>query len=120
VGLFDVTQAALERALEGSALRQRLLANNLANANTVGFKRTDVDFQSALASALDRGEAEAQVSRTPFAPATDATSTVRADGNNVDVDAEMANLTENAVTYQALIAVAKARMRMIEIAIGGR
>jgi flagellar basal-body rod protein FlgB len=118
VGLFDVTQAALEKALEGSALRQRLLANNLANANTAGFKRTDVDFQSALASALDRGETDNQVARARFAPVTDSTTSTRADGNNVDVDAEMANLSENAVTYQALVAVAKARLHMLEIAIG--
>lgn len=120
MGLFDVTQAALERALEGSAIRQRLLANNLANANTAGYKRSDLDFQSALATALDRTDTGAEISKTPFAPVTDQLTTSRADGNNVDVDAEMANLSENAVTYQALVAVAKARLHMIEIAIGGR
>ena len=120
MGLFDVTQAALERALEGSSLRQRALANNLANANTVRFKRSDVDFQSALADALDAADPAADVATTSFAPVTDTVTTARLDGNNVDVDAEMANLSENAVTYQALVAVAKARLHMIEIAIGGR
>lgn len=122
MGLFDVTQAALEKALEGSALRQRALANNLANANTAGFKRSDVDFQSALDSALSGGPQvqSAQVESTRFAVATDTSSSARADGNNVDVDTEMADLSENSVTYQALVAVAKARLHMLEIAIGAR
>jgi flagellar basal-body rod protein FlgB len=119
VGLFDVTQAALEKALEGSALRQRALANNLANANTAGFKRSDVSFQSALEGALASGSPE-RVESTQFAVATDTTSSTRADGNNVDVDTEMAGLSENSVTYQALVTVAKARLHMLEIAIGAR
>ena len=119
MGLFDVTQAALEKALEGSALRQRALANNLANANTAGFKRSDVDFQSALAGALANASPD-QVETTQFSVATDTTSSARADGNNVDVDTEMADLSENSVTYQALVTVAKARLHMLEIAIGSR
>jgi flagellar basal-body rod protein FlgB len=116
VGLFDVTQSALERALAGSALRQSTLANNLANANTAGFKRSDVAFGDALSSALDKSDQP--VADLSFAPQRDTASAGRADGNNVDVDVEMANLNENAVTYQALASVAKARLHMLEIAIG--
>lgn len=120
MGLFDVTQAALEQALQGSALRQKVLANNLANANTPGFRRSDVDFQSALAGALDAADPAQQVDRVQFAVQPDTAGPQRADGNNVQVDAEMAKLNENAVTYQALVAVAKARLSMISTAIGGR
>ena len=42
--LFDTTQLALERAIEGAALRHEALADNLANANTPGYQRVDVDF----------------------------------------------------------------------------
>jgi flagellar basal-body rod protein FlgB len=118
VGIFDVTQAALERALNGAALRQTVLANNLANANTAGFKRSDVSFGNALEGALGRGGEDA-VSNVAFTPQTDTATATRADGNNVDVDVEMANLNENSVTYQALATVAKARLHMLEIAIGG-
>lgn len=118
MGMFDVTQIALERALQGAGLRQQALSNNLANVNTPGFKRSDVDFHDSLTAALAGGERA--VAGTSFALQTDTASAMRADGNNVDVDQEMANLTENASEYQALLAVAKSRLQMIQTAIGSR
>jgi flagellar basal-body rod protein FlgB len=41
-----------------------------------------------------------------------------ADGNNVDIDTEMASLSQNALDYQSLVAVASARLKMLSIAIG--
>jgi flagellar basal-body rod protein FlgB len=119
VALFDVTQMALEKALVGSSLRQRVLADNLANVNTAGFKRSEVDFQSALSDALDGGAAARSVEALDFQPQVEGGGAVRADGNDVDVDAEMANLSENAVTYQALVAVAKERLQMFQTVLGG-
>jgi flagellar basal-body rod protein FlgB len=120
VGLFDITQNALDQALLGSSMRQKAIADNLANANTPGFHRSDVDFQSTLADALGSGATADQISQVQFTVAPDNAGPQRADGNNVQVDAEMAKLNENAVTYQALVAVAKARLSMLSIAIGGR
>jgi flagellar basal-body rod protein FlgB len=119
MGLFDLTDLTLERALQGSSLRQQLLAGNLANVNTAGFKRSDVDFQSALASAIDSGEPIA-LNDVSFQPTTDNATSLRPDGNNVDVDREIASLTENAVTSEALSAIAKSRLQMIQTAMGGR
>jgi flagellar basal-body rod protein FlgB len=120
VALFDVTQMALEKALSGAAMRQRVLADNLANVNTAGFKRSEVDFQSALATALDGETEPAALETLNFTPQVEGGTSVRADGNDVDVDAEMASLSENAVTYQAIVAVAKERMGMLQIALGTR
>ena len=119
MGPFDVTQALLERAMSGASLRQTALANNIANANTAGYKRSDVDFASTLAGALDNGDSKQQIDSIQFSPVTDQ-STGRADGNNVDIDAEMADLSENSVVYQTLVEIAKARIQMISNAIGGR
>jgi flagellar basal-body rod protein FlgB len=119
MGLFDITDLVLQRGLEGAGLRQQVLANNLANANTAGFKRSDVDFKSALASAIGDGSSESGLDGLDFQPQTDTTSSMRADGNNVDFDQENSSLTENAVEYQALLAVAHARMQMLRTAIGG-
>jgi len=118
VGLFDVTQIALERALSGAAERQQILANNLANANTPQFKRSDLDFHSTLAGALAAGDSTTQLNSVTFAPQTDTTTSMQADGNNVDVDTEMSNLSANALDYQSLIAVASARLKMLQTAIG--
>src|SRR3954462_13277791 len=79
--LFDTTQLALQRAIEGASLRQSALANNLANANTPGYQRVDVDFHSALGRALSSGSgARGALERTSFPAQTDGTGAVRADG----------------------------------------
>ena len=118
MGLFDTTQIALQEALAGSAQRQQLLANNLANADTPGFKRSDVNFQATLDNALSQGDNGSQLESLSFQPQTDTSSSMTADGNNVDMDTEMSNLSQNALTYQSLISVANARLKMLATAIG--
>lgn len=118
MGLFDTTQIALERALAGSAQRQQLLANNLANADTPGFKRSDLDFESTLQGAMASGDSASQLESVSFTPQTDTTSSMTADGNNVDTDTEMADLTSNAVQYETLTAVEQQRFAMLKTAMG--
>jgi flagellar basal-body rod protein FlgB len=114
--LFDTTQVALERAISGAAQRQQALASNLANANTPGYQRVDVDFHGTLAAALGRGT-EA-VEHATFATRTDAAGATRADGSTVDVDAESAKLAANALVHQAAVQVAAARVNIMKAAIG--
>jgi flagellar basal-body rod protein FlgB len=118
--LFDTTQLALERAIEGAGKRHEALAANLANANTPGYQRVDVDFHGALAAAIDSGD----VSRTAleglsFSPTKDASAgATRADGSTVDVDAESAKLAANALEQQAAVQVLHARIGIIKAAMG--
>lgn len=120
MGVFDTTQLGLEQAISGAALRQRAIANNIANANTAGYKRVDVDFHSALDQALSAPDPKAKLKSLAFETTTDTSSSTRADGNNVDIDAEMANLSQNSLEYQSLVQVARARMQMLQIAMGTR
>ena len=119
--LFDTTQLALQRAIEGAAMRQTALANNLANANTPGYQRVDVDFHSALGRALGSGTgARSALERTSFSTQTDGTGAVRADGSTVDPDAEAAKLAANALEHQAAVQVAATRNAILNIAMGAR
>jgi flagellar basal-body rod protein FlgB len=113
--LFDPTQLALGAAARGAMARQSALAANLANVDTPGYLRKDVDFQSALQSAMASGDDPRAIS---FSAETDAAAPVRVDGNSVDVDAESAALAENALTYDALTRVASVRTNIIKIARG--
>src|SRR5262245_5048318 len=115
MGLFDITDTVLQRGLQGASLRQQVLSNNLANANTAGFKRSDVDFHDSLSAALNAGD----VDDVSFSPTTDTQSSVRADGNNVDFDQEMANITENALDYETMLSIHRARVQMLRMAMGG-
>ena len=119
--LFDTTQLALERTIQGAATRQVALANNLANANTPGYQRVDVDFHSALGRALEAGsERRDALERTSFAAATDGTGAVRADGSTVDADAEASKLAANALEHQAAVQIAATRNAILQIAMGVR
>lgn len=117
--LFDTTQLALERAIGGAAQRHSALAANLANANTPGYQRVDVDFHSALDRALrSGGDTRAAVEQAAFATQRDATAITRADGNSVDADAESAKLAANALEQQAAVQVAAARVAILRSAMG--
>lgn len=119
MALFDLTTNLLEQALVGASARQQALANNVANANTPGYRRVDVDFHSALRDALADGRV-GNDDPTRFAPMPDGSTPVRADGSTVDTDTEMASLSANALEYQALVSIQRTRIHMIESAIGAR
>ena len=114
--LFDTIHVALERAMQGSTMRQEALSENLANVNTPGYRRKDVDFHAALQAAMPAGRDA--VETVPVAAQVDNASPMRADGNSVDVDAESANLAENALEYQALSSVLNARGDILRTAMG--
>lgn len=116
--LFDTTQIALERAMSGATLRHSVLAANLANANTPGYLASDVDFHSALRSALDSGRDAVETVR--IAPEQSTGAALRADGNGVDIDVESAKLAENGLELSALSQVATARLAILRTALGPR
>ena len=95
---------------------RRLLTNNLANVDTPGYQRQDVDFQGTLDAALASGQSPDQVS---FKPVTDQ-QTVRADGNGVDAEQESANIAENGLLYQELTQIATSRNSILQSAMGTR
>lgn len=95
----DQTTRILERSLEAASLRQQTLANNIANANTPGFKRSRVEFEQHLAVALKTGDDPATVQARLI---QERVSEGRPDGNNVDIEFEMTRLAENQIWHAAL------------------
>ena len=114
--LFDTVHIALERALQGASMRHAALAENVANVNTPGYQRRDVDFKSVLQAAMPSGRDA--LAGAAFQPTVDDAAPVRADGNSVDMDAEAAGLAQNALEYEALSQVLRARDEIIRSAIG--
>jgi flagellar basal-body rod protein FlgB len=114
MSLLDTTQIALEAAMSGSMTRQTLLTNNLANVDTPGYQRQDVDFQGALNAAIQSGQPLDQVAFQPFTQQ----QTVQADGNGVDPEQESANIAENGLLYQELTQVAAQRESILKSAMG--
>ena len=114
--LIDNTQLGLERAISGAAMRQSVLANNLANAETPGFQRMDVNFHDSLAQAMRTGDSSA-IESVQFTPRQD-NQTMRADGNGVDIDTESATMAKPGLAYEALVSVARTRIEIFQSAMG--
>jgi flagellar basal-body rod protein FlgB len=115
MSLFDTTDLALQAAMRGSSLRQTALAQNLANANTPGYQRKDVDFESSLQAAMADG---ANPDNLQFSVETDPSAPMQPDGNSVDIDAESAKLAENGINYESLVSVEKTRLEILQSAMG--
>jgi flagellar basal-body rod protein FlgB len=95
MGMFGtVSYVALNSAADALALRQRVIANNVANIQTPGFLAGRVEFESTLAQAVANGSG--------VAPATVARSLepTRTDGNNVNLDTETLSNTDTNLRYQ--------------------
>ena len=116
--LFDITHVALERALSGASLRQKVLTENLANANTPGYQRRDVDFHGTLQRAMGGGLHT--VERTGFAATPTGEGSIRPDGGTVDVDRESTELAENGMEYQAIASIVNTHSEILRTAITGR
>jgi len=123
----DTTTIALEKALDGTALQHRLIANNLANLETPGFVASHARFEEVLRSAL-ADERAAGGLRTgtraspldevqPYVVRTTATP-AGPDGNNVDIEAEMTALSESSLRYETLTRLLTKKLRMVGVAIG--
>lgn len=112
MSLLDNTQLALESAMSGSMLRQSVLTNDLANADTPGFKPEDVNFQQTLASAMSDGQSPTSVTYSPFVENVSNSQ----DGNGVDSDTVNADIAENGLLYQDFTQIAAAREGILESA----
>jgi flagellar basal-body rod protein FlgB len=91
-------------------MRNNVISNNIANIDTPGYKRKDVQFESYLMSALiGDNSLEKRVSDVrlnainPSIYTDNMNYSYRLDGNNVDIDTETANLAENQIRYYALV-----------------
>lgn len=89
---------AARKMLDYAATKQRVLSNNIANVNTPGFKRSDVEFSEELKNMMQEGNKEG-VSGYQFKITKPNETSLRNDGNNVDIDKEMAQMAKNGFNF---------------------
>lgn len=116
----DLTTAVIAKSLDVAGLRHRVIADNIANAETPGFTRSEVSFCDKLKRALTAADADTAIRRVedvqPEVQA-DLSSPVRPDGNNVSIDKEMAELTKNSLEYETLVQLFNLKSGMVKAAI---
>ncbi len=111
--MLDPLSGKLDRYMTLLSTRQGLVASNIANADTPGYQTKDIDFQSALQSALKgNGPAAATAAEVPGLR-------VKNDGNNVDLDREARLLAENGLRFNIASNLQRGELKAIRTAIQG-
>ena len=106
--MVDPIGQNLERYMDLLSARQKLVAGNLANADTPGYKTKDIDFQFEFLSASS-GEPPDPIEVPGLAS--------KNDGNNVSLDRESRLLAENALRFNVAANLVKSQVRMLRVAI---
>lgn len=116
----DVTYLLLKKMLDVCTLRHRIIANNIANVDTPGYKRATVIFEEKLRSLLKRGLNAEKIREIQPQIYIDETSTWREDFNNVDIEKEMVRLSTNTLRYSIYAQLIEKKLQMIKQAIKGK
>lgn len=107
----------LEKAINASSLRNEAISQNIANVDTPGYKRKAVAFEEYLSGAMDQSSFKGQRTDPRHIPIggsniddveikvtqDNQSMSVRLDGNNVDIESEMAAMAKNTIKYNALV-----------------
>ena len=110
--------------LSSLMVRNEVIQHNIANVDTPGFKRKIVDFENAFARELEKSRNNNSninfKKASPQIRLINENFSFRLDGNNVDIDVEMAELYKNTVKYDIFINAVINNNRMINLAATGR
>ncbi|MFV0520752.1 MAG: flagellar basal body rod protein FlgB [Lachnospirales bacterium] len=94
----------LEKGMQGTVLRNEVIQNNIANADTPNFQRSDVVFEDYLASAIDEAKTTGVLNLDKVVPTViNQGFSYRLDENNVDIETEMVDLYQNSARYDMLV-----------------
>jgi flagellar basal-body rod protein FlgB len=116
---IDKSINLLEKMLNVSATKHKVIANNIANINTPGYKKLEVSFAEQLEKVIkdtstnkfDAFQPKIVVSKE------DTNGTVRNDGNNVDMDKEVSALMKNTLSYSVYTQLLAKKMELVKSAI---
>lgn len=130
--LFGDTFLTLQKALDLRVVQNRVIASNLANVDTPGFKASRMDFEASMAKAIEQIESsgadpnqppdldalarDAFGSDTSLEPVIETSNepAMGLDGNNVNMEAELGRLGENATMYRVTAQMISAKLRQVQ------
>lgn len=129
--LFDKTTNALSTALAMRQIKQNVISSNIANAETPHYHAKKIDFEEALARAIDLdGFAKMSTTNGDHIAVGGSSASVRPDiyenpegavnndGNTVDLEKEMSALAENSIMYKAALQLINKKMAALKYALG--
>lgn len=107
----------LMRLLSAATERSRLLAGNVANQNTPGYKRQSLEFESLLSKELESSRPD--LSQVHAMRQVDTATPGNPNGNNVNMEKETASMRENMLRYEMYATILKGSTKLVESAIHG-
>lgn len=130
LSLFGGTINSLEKGLQYASLKNKTIAQNIANVDTPNYKAKDVSFKQILqneqstiisANKTDVRHYDFEITQTNSSVTSFDNFRYRNDGNGVDMDAEQAKLAENTIYYNALVDRINGKLNTLNTVIkGGR
>lgn len=119
------TYNLIKRGLDAASIRGQVISNNMANINTANYKKSNVSFEDSLKDATGEMEQDGYVQDDSNSLGTitvqkDNSTSMRSDGNNVDLDVEKVNQAANTMMYNALVTEANNRLNITKSIISGR
>ena len=115
----DAVSQVLASALDGVTERQQVIADNIANVDTPGFRASSVDFETQLKSAISDGSFDAGTPVDTGATTTPTDTPVGANGNNVDLRKETMAAIQSQFQYQVLTRAVSDRFNLVKTAVTG-
>lgn len=118
---IDKSATLLEKMLDVSSIKHKVIANNIANVNTPGYKKMEVSFADQLEKAVNEGSMNKFDTLQPkiVISKEDKSETGRNDGNNVDMDKEVSSLVKNTLSYSIYTQLLAKKYEGIKSAIEG-
>lgn len=125
---FDKSFPGLVKALDMTWRRNEAIVSNIANADTPGYRAVDVNFSNELKQAFNRSGKAVELHNTDPKHlnlselsgahlVADYTGVTKADGNNVDIDMQMARLNYNSGKYSNAATLIRSQMMALKTAI---
>jgi flagellar basal-body rod protein FlgB len=124
----------MERSLDASTLRQKIVANNVANVDTPYFKRSDVLFEELLQGQMNSSTPSIEgyrtdprhflIGKSTYLPnseiKTDESTAINNNMNNVDMDYEMSLMAKNQLKYNTMIQQMNSEFKKMRTVLGGK
>lgn len=106
----------LETGIKAEGLRQQAIANNIANLQTNGYRRSDVNFEKVLAKAID-GNKEVDPAGLKIESYETRNTPINESGSDVGLDSEVGEMVKNSLRHSAYILLLKKRYQQMDTAI---
>jgi len=119
--VFNQIDPDIERMLDITARRQQTFASNIANLDTPGYKAKEVTFQEELSSSMQLASTDSSHLTAPSAASSmqlvETEGTIKPNGNNVDLEHEMSEMTKNGLQYVMLAQFMNSAVKSLRYAI---